>query len=156
MVQRSWSNAAANAGHDPCVPKPSEPYVAAAPRLLDDAPLEGLTGQVMTKAVNVPLGMSKTIDIVLFSDAPTDGFSVEATDVASEFDGGAAELAFKWDRMTGKNGDTLHLTITRKRTAARTGTSSVVSDGPAGSEFVITTKRADGTDVSMWWGFATN
>jgi hypothetical protein len=151
-VQRIWSNAAAKAGHDPCVPViPNQPYVGAAPILTDNATLEGFTVQsVSTKAVSLALNASKTIDVQLYSDAETPDFDVRAEDVAHFF-GSPAELSFTWDKQTGHNGDTLHLTV--KRIAAGTVTDSMMHS--LGSEFVVVTS-AHQVDVGMWWGFASN
>ena len=144
LVQRTWSNAAAKAGHDPCVPALAGPYVAAAPILIDDAPIGDTTGTVTTKAAKVPLGMSKTIEVQLFSDQPTADFTVSAIDVAADFQGAPAELAFQWDKQSGHNGDKLHLTITRK-----------VAGQFMGSEFAIVT-TVDGKPTNLWWSFAAN
>src|SRR5262249_40373050 len=142
MVQRTWSNAAAAAGHDPCVPSPPDQvYVGAAPVLTESGTIQGFNGNVTTKTVTIPVGMSKTIDVQLYSDDQTDDFTVDAIDLASYFGGGAAELTFAWDKTTGHNGDTLHLTITRK---------SAGQFIPDGSEFIVTT--AVGMETrNMWW-----
>lgn len=145
MVQRTWSNAAAKAGHDPCVPAPPDQiYVAAAPVLTEDGSIDGFNGPVTTKTVTIPVGMSKTIDVKLYSDDATDDFTVDALDLASYFGAGSAELTFAWDKTTGHNGDTLHLTITRKTAGQFI---------PGGSEFIVTT--AVGTETrNMWWAYA--
>ena len=70
-VQRTWSNASAKAGHDPCVLAPAgEVYFNAAPVLPDVVPwtLQGQT--VMIKAVQIPVGGTMTIPVQLFSDGP--------------------------------------------------------------------------------------
>jgi hypothetical protein len=142
-VQRTWSNAAAAAGHDPCVPAPTTPYQGAAPMLVEDLTVTGGEDTpVATKGVQVPLSTSKTIDVVLFSDAETADFTVHATD-ASAISGGAAELMFAWDKTTGHNGDTLHLTITRK------------TAGQGGSEFLVAVGQP-GMSTSLWWGLVGN
>jgi hypothetical protein len=154
VVQRTWSNAAAAAGHDPCVPAlPGQTYIGAAPILTDTATLEGLTvASVSTKAVSLAVNASKTIDVQLFSDQETPDFDVTAYDLASFFGGNTAELSFAWDKQTGHNGDTLHLTITRKATGT-TVTDSRMHN--LGSEFVIVASAGQ-TAVGMWWGFAAN
>jgi hypothetical protein len=144
LVQRTWSNAAAIAGHDPCIPATGLPYQAAAPMLSDSLPIDSFyNGTIMTKGVQISLHTSKTIEIALFSDAPTDVFTVGAAD-ANALSGNAADLAFQWDRQAGKNGDTLHLTITRER----------VGTGQ-GSEFVVGARAGD-ANISLWWGFVGN
>lgn len=109
LTQRSWSNASILAGHDPCVPRPmGEVYFAAVPVLKDQLNL----GQGLAfKGVKIPVGQSKTIDVKLFSDGPTNGpFTVDAFD-SSMFQGGPQNLDLSFDVNQGQNGQTLHLTI---------------------------------------------
>ena len=148
MVQRSWSNAASMAGHDPCVPAPTTPFVAAAPVFPDDLSLTGNYGPRATKGIAVKQGESKTIDVVVFSDAPTTtDLTVAAYDLATIFGGGTAQLTFALDKTTAHNGDTLKLTITR------TANGTDVGDG---SEFVLAVQSANMAPISLWWGFAGN
>jgi len=147
-VQRSWSNAASRAGHDPCVPAPATPFVAAAPVFPDDLSLTGVYGPRVTKGIAVKQGESKTIDVVVFSDAPTaTDLTVGAYDLASAFGGGPAQLTFALDKTTAHNGDTLKLTITR------TANGNDIGDG---SEFVLAVNDASMRPISLWWGFAGN
>jgi hypothetical protein len=117
-VQRTWSNAAAAAGHDPCAPAlPEQPYFNAAPVLAEIVTVNGHT----TTGVKLGVGESKTIDVQLFSDAPTDPWVVDAVDMVSapfspvlapSFSAGAPTLKLEWvGPNTGNNGDTLHLKI---------------------------------------------
>lgn len=144
-VQRTWSNAAAKAGHDPCVPAMDAAYVAAAPIFDGTVPIAAYSGTVTTRATQVPLNMSKTIEVQLYSDQPTADFTVGAID-ATAFLGGTAELSFQWDKQTGHNGDKLHLIITRKVAGQAT---------MGGSEFVITATSGT-TPTALYWGFAAN
>ena len=142
-VQRTWSNLSAAAGHDPCVPVLSTPYASAAPMLTDDASFDDGTGTPKTtKSVKIPVGMTKTIDIALYSDAPTADWTVKAIDAAQLY-GSPKELSFTWDKTTGNNGDVLHLTITR------------VSAGMGGSEFLISS-RPSGVSDSIWFGYVSD
>ena len=142
-VQRTWSNMSAAAGHDPCVPVLATPYVSAAPMLTDDASLDdGMGHSLTTKGVQIPVGMSKTIDIALYSDAPTADWTVKAYDAAQIY-GQSKELTVSLDKSTGNNGDILHLTITR------------VAAGMGGSEFLISS-RPNGASDSIWFGFVSN
>jgi hypothetical protein len=144
-VQRTWSNLSAAAGHDPCVPTLSTPYRGAAPITHDDVIVgDGLGFTVMTKGVKVPMGTPQTIDVVLFSDAPTEAFPVSAVDVAGSVQGQTPELSFSWDRTSGQNGDTLHLTITRLKNGAG-----------GSSEFMIAVGEQDAASA-QWWAAAGN
>ena len=144
MVQRVWSNAAAAASHDPCLPSTGA-YYAAAPVFPDTVTFTGgAWGSRATKGVRVPVGQSKTIDVVLFSDGPTEAFSVQAQEVDKVIDPDLpAKLDFAWDWTSGKNGEKLHLTITAL-SAGKFGGSELVIWATAGS-----TTRA-------WWGFVAN
>jgi hypothetical protein len=105
-VQRTWSNKAVKAGHDPCQPElPGEVYFNAAPVLPDMAQVN-IQGQTVTiRSVKIPVGSSKTIPVELWSEAPTGPWTVSANDLS----GGALTLSL--DKSTGQNGDVLNLTI---------------------------------------------
>jgi len=125
LTARFWSNPSAMAGHDPCAPAIAAAYYNSVPVTTDTVSLM-LSGQsVNTKGVTVPLGQSATIDVQLFSDAPTTPWTVQAQDASYLF-GGATELTFTWDQTSGNNGDTLHLTITRVNDGASGGTEFVI------------------------------
>lgn len=133
-VQRPWSNASALAGHDPCVPVLSQPYFNAAPVLTNDVNIAFDMHYVATKGVQVPIGMSRTVPVQLFSDAPTADWMVQAIDTTTP-----PGLTFSWDRQTGNNGDTLHLTITR------TAMSS--------SEIIF--ESTSGSTINLWFAFVS-
>ncbi len=118
-VQRIWSNRLAAASHDPCAPDLAGlPFFQSAPVLNDMVVFTPLpnSGSLMTKGVTIPVGQSATIEVDLFSDAPTSGpWTVTAGDLLSrDFAsyGVTPTLAFAWDQTQGENGDKLHLTIT--------------------------------------------
>jgi len=136
LVQRTWSNAAAAAGHDPCVPIPAgEVYFNSALVTTDNVEF---FGGAVTHGVKIPLGTTRTVDVQLYSDAPTSG---PWTVAASAFLG---LLDFKFDKTTGQNGDTLHLTIT-----------AVAQDPTIHAEdFTITSTL--GTMTTTWWGMIGN
>ena len=123
-VQRTWSNKAAAAGHDPCVPQlPGEVYFNAAP-VLPDLFAWNIQGQTaMIKSVSIPVGGTKTIPIQLFSDGPIGPWTVTVTDPAVMLGAPSALLDLSLDKSTGKNGDTLQLTI--KVLGAGTGNAEV-------------------------------
>jgi hypothetical protein len=107
LVQRSWSNAAAAAGHDPCVPAlPGRTYFNTAPVMPDAVKANGAT----TRGVKIPVGESRTLELDLYSDGPTDAWSVSAVDL-SALEGGKQVLSFSFDKTKGQNGDKLHVTI---------------------------------------------
>jgi hypothetical protein len=113
-VQRSWSNKAAKALTNPCVPfTATGPYFNTMPVLPDKVAITGGGTSVTVPGVKIPVGGSKTIDLTLFSEAPTAGpWKVRALDGAYDFLGSpSANLTLTLDKTSGQNGDTLHLTI---------------------------------------------
>jgi hypothetical protein len=116
-VQRTWSNVAAAASHDPCTPAISGAFFDSAPVLDETVTFTSVfTGSVTTKGVTIAQGESKTIEVDLFSDGDTGGpWTVTADDVLAKYYGSYGlkpTLAFAWDRTQGQNGEKLHLTIT--------------------------------------------
>lgn len=113
-VQRAWSNAAAEAGHDPCVPAPAGPYFNAAP-VLDDGTevFDELTSpyQYSSFALGVSLapGEETTIELRLFSDGPSPPWTLSAAEIPSADPYGLLDFAFDGDQ--GANGDVRHLRI---------------------------------------------
>ncbi|HET9993654.1 MAG TPA: hypothetical protein VFQ65_34185 [Kofleriaceae bacterium] len=150
-VQRTWSNKASLAGKDPCVPAPATPYIAAVPMFTAQAPIDDpYTGaKLMTRAALVAVNQSTTVEVQLISDRPTEPFTVSAFD-SSAFYGGSPELTFAWDATTGKNGDVLHLTITRKQAGQMPGSEFMLETRPGTSATAMTDA------VSQWWGYVGN
>ena len=134
-VQRSWSNVAAAAGQDPCVPAvATPPYFNIAPT----SPPGPLTISFMgfsfvTAGWTIPVGTSQTFEFQLYSSAATDPITVEATDL------NGTALSFTWDVTTGINGDKLNLTINALKA------SSGLPDG-----FAISAKI--GATTHNWFG----
>jgi hypothetical protein len=143
LVQRIWSNAAAAAGHDPCQPQPTgQVYFNSVPVLHDTITVPSIygTGLVTTKGVTIAVGKSKTVEVDLFSEAPTSGpWSVRAVETD-----GATSLSFKFDKTTGLNGDKRNLTIT-----------VVSANAGAGAESFALISTL-GTQRNLWAGFVGN
>ena len=143
LVQRTWSNVSAAAGHDPCVPAPVTPYVAAAP-LFGDVPFVVAGKPITTHGVQLANGSSTTVEVELFSDTPTEDWTVGVEDVASAVQMLPAELSLTLDRTTGNAGDKLELTIER------------LKDGQGGGSELVIVSKVGGETVSLWWGLVTN
>jgi hypothetical protein len=121
VVQRSWSNLAAAAATNPCVPAPAGPYFNSFP---------ALTGTLLsvgprafpTTGVVIPLGQSKTINVNLFSAAPTAAkWTVRAYTLEQVLNQTSTNLSLSLDKTTGVNGDVLHLTLTPRSTNTALG-----------------------------------
>ncbi len=96
-VQRSWSNTAAKASHDPCVPAPAnEAYFN--------------TAYASNSLASMKVGDTKTIQLTAFSDAPTDDWALRATDYAQQY-GGTASLDIQLDKATANNGTKINMTV---------------------------------------------
>jgi len=112
VVQRVWSNAAAQANQDPCVPPPTsgEPYFQSAPELPTTTPIKLGGTTVQTAGVSLAVGQSITIPVDLYSTAPTDApWTLSFLPLSS----GSVKGTF--DRDTGLNGDQVHLTLTLEK-----------------------------------------
>jgi hypothetical protein len=94
------------------------PFFQSAPVLGEEVTFTPLpnSGSLVTKGITIPVGQSATVEVDLFSDAPTSGpWTVTAGDLLSRAFGSygvTPTLSFSWDKTQGSNGDKLHLTIT--------------------------------------------
>jgi hypothetical protein len=142
-VQRPWSNAAAVAGHDPCQPElPGEVFFNAVPLLTDTVNINYQQQPFTTLGAQIALGGSKTIPVQLYSDGPIGPWSVSAVGYSSQ--GPSSDLSFSWDKTTGQNGDTLHLTITV----------SNIDPNDGGDFFLV--QSTLGTTMNSWVGYVSN
>lgn len=122
MIQRSWSNAAAARGENPCVPVvTSAPYLNSFPAV--GTIVDGAIGNFQTQGVKVPIGGTSTIAVKLFSAAATDNtWTVRAYDYDADVLGTSAPgLALSLDQATGRNGDVIHLTVSPAHPDAQLG-----------------------------------
>jgi hypothetical protein len=141
FVQRSWSNAAAKIGTEPCVPAlpGAIPYFNASPVLKDNVSLT--IGE--TKGVTIPVGKSKVVELDLFSSGPTSGpWTVAVQGTGNTM---APPLSFALDKTSGVNGDKIMVTIT-SNTAASTRL--------GGTTFIVTSTL--GTEKHYWAGIVGN
>jgi hypothetical protein len=160
VVQRTWSNRAALAKQDPCVPAIKEPYFSAAPDFGQSVKI-GRFATATTPGVRLAVGESTTVDIRLFSTGVTADWYVEAGEVVPSSNAfvtmtapARSSLSFAWDRHLGNNGDVVKLTITRKSAAA----------GFGGTGFLLYSaipnpdRQSDGPWLawSTWAGFVAN
>lgn len=111
MLQRTWSNAAAAAGRDPCVPvPPGAPAFLAVPELPEQLGVATPAGRQRSAAVRIAAGAARTVDVRLYGAGQLPGPIAVA---AREDPPGAGRLWFAWDRPSGAAGETLRLTIGR-------------------------------------------
>lgn len=149
-LEYAWSNAAIRAGRNPC--GPTRPYFNAMPVLPDDVGFGRPSLPVVhTKGVIVPVGESRTIDVDLYSDremavpwkVSAATFETLSLDVGADASGFELvprwDVDFSFDRTSGSNGATLHLTIRRVRPS------------PYGSAVVVL--ESNSTDEIQYWPF---
>jgi hypothetical protein len=111
FFQRTWSNAAAKALKNPCVPAPTGAYFNAYSTVAEPITLN-YGGAWPTKGVKIPVGQMRTIEIVLASDGPTGGpWKVTAWDLNGYLGANAPNTVVTLDKTSGVAGDVLHLTI---------------------------------------------
>lgn len=142
-VARAWSNLAAAAHRDPCVPALASPYIAAIPVLPDTAPHDGAKLPVL----HLPVGSTKTIDLELVSDGPTEDFHIAVIDLGQVLEARTPALSFSLDHASGKNGDVVKLKITAT-------TQGQIRKATKLAGFVVVAKSA--TRMTMWPAFVTN
>ena len=124
-MQLSWSNAAALAGHDPCVPAAAGPYhgMTLLPSETQSVSLSlasiGGASATTSRGFDVTLGQPTTFHVGFFSDAPVAPWTIAYDFPATlpTFDtsfqplgNGAATVTL--DRTTGQNGDEVTVTVT--------------------------------------------
>ncbi len=118
VVQRVWSNQAALAGQDPCVPSPSagEPFFQSAPELPAATPIKLRGTTIDTMGIALALGQSVTVAVDLYSASPTDGpWALSLLPLSS------GSIKGTFDRDSGLNGDRVHLTLTLEKVGAVQG-----------------------------------
>jgi hypothetical protein len=121
MVQRSWSNAAAAQSY-PCVPA-ATPYFSALPLLNDEVGYTWDETTGLTQGIHIPVGQTKTLEIELFTSAPTTPITVTAYGYPDP-----SSLNFTFPQSSGVNGDVLEVQVQH------------LSDDPSygGAPFMIT------------------
>ena len=120
-VQRTWSNKSGAAGHDPCVPAPSDPYFNVTPLQLGlvnvDLSLLGGSASTPTKGVHIASGGTATFPIGFYSDAATSGpWTIKAVsgNPATGSMNGSTYLTASVDKTSGQNGEKAYVTVTVK------------------------------------------
>jgi hypothetical protein len=147
-VQKSWSNAAALAGHNPCVPAAPGPYygvtVFPSQESMVTVDLSSIGGtNSATRGFNVTVGTPLTFQVGYFSDASMSPWTIAydfpaTTQLFSEsgnpIANGAATVSI--DETTGQNGDMANVTVTvSARGAAGFHVMALTWDAPTQSGF---------------------
>lgn len=128
-VQRSWSNASAAAGHDPCVPAPSGSYhgMTLFPSQQSSQAVN-LTaagmGVTTTRGFRAPVGQSVTFQVGFYSDGPADPWTIGYNFPQVTLDdpsfkpisNGTATVTI--DKLSGQNGEMAYVTVTPTKAGA--------------------------------------
>jgi len=144
-VQASWSNAAALAGHDPCVPQPTGPYegMTLLPSQTSTVTVPAVASLMLTatqtQGFKVTVGQPLSFQVGYFSDAPTSApwkiaydFPKDMSISFTSLGNGTATVAI--DKTSGQNGDVANVTVTVKtKGAGGFHVMAITWDPPAGS-----------------------
>ncbi len=126
-LQRSWSNASAAAGHNPCVPVPSVPNYSAVAMNPVPITLTVNTKTVSTKGFTIPVGQTQTIQVGLYSDAPTSDWTVSVVEGDGFSTPSTSHLTITQSATSGNNGDVINVGITTTATNARGVLATILS-----------------------------
>lgn len=129
-LQRSWSNAGAAAGHDPCVPAPDGAYYNATPLGLDAISVAKKSGSIATKGYSIAVGAKRTIQIGLYSDAPHDPWTVNVVEGDGLTTPTTPHLTVAQSVTSGRNGDVLDVDLTAGSASASGVLVTIVSTAP--------------------------
>jgi hypothetical protein len=112
-IQRSWSNAEARAGHDPCVGETQRPYFQTIPEQPDEVRLDdGGGGTLSTRGVKLAVGASGALTLHVHGDAEDAGpFTVEVEDLEHWF-GGRSYLSITQPTGVFEVGDVISVPVT--------------------------------------------
>jgi hypothetical protein len=158
-VQRTWSNAAAAAFLDPCVPGASDPLFLAAPLGEGPISLAGGAGRSLgSEGFSLPAGHSITIEVA-FHGAANGTWTVTPFTYATEHGESEPYLQFSPPTLTGKSGDVVPLTIARvKANEDGNGGDAVklVSAASGASGASETTDGSTSTLTNEWYFAVTN
>lgn len=144
-VQRCWSNAAAAAFDDPCIPGESSPLFLAAP--LGEGAISlsnGAGGAIGTQGFPLPNGHSITID-VRFYGAATGTWTVTPFTYTMEHGQPEPYLQFSPATLTGQSGDVVPLTIKR-----------IAEDPDGNGGDAVKLVSTQGSQTNEWYFAVTN
>jgi hypothetical protein len=124
-VQRQWSNKLSLAGKYPCAPAKTVPYLQAIPTAEDLAVVPAgsqFAKTINTKAIRVPPGGERTVDVLVYSDQPgTQSVPMRVMSYQQFYGsmgGTKSGFVFTLDQSYGNTGETVTVTISAPKTAA--------------------------------------
>jgi hypothetical protein len=123
MVQRSWSNASAAAGHAPCVPAPKDPNFNVAPLGGTDTLGADFTQSMIpldptSKGFQIGEGQTRKIPLGFYTDGASAPFTIEAFEADAFSQQGDSfspsmtpSLTVSLDKTSGQNGEKAYLDV---------------------------------------------
>ena len=143
-IQRTWSNAVARAGHDPCVPAGTTPYYQAIPDAPDTGTVSIYGGPVTTHLTKIAKGATGTLTLHVYADASATGpFTVTVDDWNGLVTQPSVKLlAITQPTGTFNDGDTIQVQVTVSNTDRQLGNKA--------EAFQITTKPASGPSTYFY------
>jgi hypothetical protein len=142
-VQRQWSNAAAKAGKDPCVPAQEASYFSVVPLPLEDVTADmtpfGGASRFKTKGIHVDIGSSKDVALGFWSSGPTDEWTIDVlpgNPLISKWDDDNVTATLPYGNK-GKNGN---------KTILRISVEAEPTKFKGGSILTITSTSSTGTE----------
>jgi hypothetical protein len=110
-VQRTWSNNAATAGLDPCVPPVGEPVYFSTVPAVGELTFEAQGQPYMTLGTTIPLGQTAIVTLDLASTGPIAPWSVQLEDYGAAFDNPAGLDLQIVGASSGGNGTELQVQV---------------------------------------------
>jgi hypothetical protein len=115
-VTRSWSNASAKAGHNPCVPAAEGPYFNAVTlnpeSIVLDLSAMGAGRTFRTKGFQIPVGETKTFQVGFISDAEQkEPWTLEVREGNVYTPATTKRLEVSIDKTSGVNGEKANVTV---------------------------------------------
>ncbi len=116
FVQRQWSNVSAKAGHNPCVPAPSDPYFNVAALDLQKIIFNFGGQSIASKGAKIPVGGTGTVTLGFYSDAATPAWNLKSFEgslfsLSSTGQPTTHDLDVTIDKTSGQNGEKSVATI---------------------------------------------
>jgi hypothetical protein len=132
MIQRSWSNQAAAAGHDPCVGEGMSPYYQTVPKLTDSVTIQSYGWP--TKGIHIANGGTANLTLDVLSDTAGGQYKVELLDYNDYWTGGTKYLTFSAPPATVTVGDefTVSVSVQGKDPMIGNGAVFIVATTPVG------------------------
>jgi len=141
-IQRTWSNAEAHAGHDPCVPGAVADYYQTIPVASDPGNVTIFGSHTATHLTKIAKGASGTITMHVYASGANQGpFKITLDDWNAEFQGPAL-LQFVQPTGMYMAGDTVTVQVTVSNTDSGLGN--------AAEAYQITTKPVSGPSTYFY------